>query len=197
MKKTLIPGLFVLLCLGSTLTQAQSKKDKEDLSTGELLVQTTGSELAPGSEPGAAQSLNRAVLAQDGIGNRGTIDQRLLGAGRGNAATIAQDGNGNAAAILQNGFGNRTTIVQLGNNNTAASEINGRNTESDILQKGNNNRVDQRLNVDDRRYSVEQMGNNNQLVQRENGSHTPGYGVSMKGEGIRVIVEQGKVSAMP
>lgn len=195
MRKTLNTCLLALLCLSSHLVQAQSGRDPEDTSTGQLLVQQLSAESGNSTE--ATFLTNQATLQQQGSLNQGSIDQHMIGVGRGNAALITQNGMGNAAAILQNGAGSRVSITQSGANNVAASEVNGYNTESDITQRGNGNRVNQQLNVDDRRYSVEQMGNNNNLIQRETGSTTPGYEVTMKGNGIRIIIEQGRVATQP
>jgi hypothetical protein len=189
-------GLLLVLSLASHFTQAQTGHDPEEVNTGQLLLQRLGAETSSLSSEGTT-SVNKATLLQQGALNQGTIDQHMIGIGQGNMASISQSGASNVAAILQNGAGSRTIISQVGANNMAASEINGYNTESEIIQKGNGNRVDQRLNVDDRRYSVEQMGNNNNLVQRESGSTAPGYEVSMKGNGIRIMVEQGRVATMP
>lgn len=193
--------VFVSCCLwgvlGSSAALAQASRDPEDISTGQLLVQRLGTDNLGTSAAEASVVSNQASLLQHGNQNQGSIDQRMVGVGQGNVAGITQSGTSNVAAILQAGAGSRTSIVQVGGSNVAASEINGYNTESDIVQKGNGNRVDQRLNVDDRRYSVEQMGNNNNLVQRESGNTAPGYEVTMKGNGIRIIIEQGRVSTMP
>ncbi|TGE28067.1 hypothetical protein [Hymenobacter metallicola] len=197
MKRVLAIGVLVGLLTGAHRTQAQTSRDPEDISTGQLLEQRLETETLAGSTQQAALGKNQAALLQLGNQNQASIDQRIIGVGQGNTASINQNGTSNLAAILQNGAGSRTIISQAGANNVASSEINGYNTESEILQKGNGNRVDQRLNVDDRRYSVEQMGNNNNLVQRESGSTAPGYEVTMKGNGIRIIIEQGRASTMP
>ncbi|MCB2408987.1 hypothetical protein [Hymenobacter lucidus] len=195
MRIALITNVLVLLCLSGQQVQAQSGRDPEDTSTGQLLVQQLSNESGNATE--ATLLTNQATLQQQGSLNQASIDQHMIGVGRGNAAIISQNGMGNAAAILQNGAGGRVTITQSGANNVAASEVNGYNTESDITQRGNGNRVDQQLNVDERRYSVEQMGNNNNLIQRETGSTTPGYEVTMKGNGIKIIIEQGRVATQP
>ncbi|TGE18631.1 hypothetical protein [Hymenobacter elongatus] len=197
MKTVLGTFLLVALSLASHGAWAQASRDPEDISTGQLLQQRLGVAQASSDDASSTNPANRATLMQYGSANRGSIDQRMIGVGQGNAAIITQDGMSNVAAILQTGSGSRTSISQIGVSNIASSELRGYNAESDITQKGYNNRVDQRLNVDDRRYTVEQMGSNNTLVQRESGSTAPGYEVSMKGNGIRIIVEQGRVSSLP
>ncbi|UOQ71666.1 hypothetical protein [Hymenobacter cellulosilyticus] len=195
MKTVFRLGMLVLSGLGSHLAQAQTSRDPEDISQGQLLVQQSNGQAL--SAPEANPLTNQALLQQNGSLNQSSIDQHMLGVGRGNTASITQSGANNAAAILQSGAANRTSITQVGASNVAASEITGYNTESEIVQRGNGNRVDQRLSVDERRYSVEQMGNNNNLVQRESGSTAPGYEVTMKGNGIRIIIEQGRATTMP
>lgn len=184
---------WALALLAATQARAQGRQDPADISTGQLLIQQ-GSTLAV---PPTSATENQALLNQQGNGNRGSIEQNLLSAGRGNVAAILQTGNGNAAAVLQTGLANRTTITQVGAGNVAVSDLTGYNTESNILQNGNRNQVDQQLVRDNQRYSVEQQGNNNNLLQRETGGNAPGYNVTMRGNGINVMIEQGKVSRLP
>ncbi|MBT9393798.1 hypothetical protein KLP40_11550 [Hymenobacter sp. NST-14] len=185
-----------LALLAATQARAQRSQDPEDISTGQQLIQQAGATpaLLPAASP---DNQNQALLTQQGNGNQATIEQHLLSAGRGNVATILQTGNGNAAAALQTGLANRTTITQVGTGNVAVSDLTGYNTESNILQNGNRNQVDQQLVRDNQRYSVEQQGNNNNLLQRETGGNAPGYNVTMRGNGINVMIEQGKATQLP
>ena len=183
----------LLLLLAATHAQAQNSRDLDDISTGQQLIQQAGATqvLVPETTE------NRAILSQQGNANQATIDQHLLNAGRGNVATILQTGNSNVAAALQTGLANRTTITQIGSDNVAVSDLTGYNTESVIVQNGTRNQVDQQLVRDNQRYSVEQMGRNNNLVQRETSGTAPGYNVTMRGNGINVMIEQGNISRQP
>ncbi|TGE23823.1 hypothetical protein E5K00_00995 [Hymenobacter aquaticus] len=192
MRTVLALGLLVILGLSSRPGQAQSGQNADDISVGQQLIQQDAGSIV---EPSSAT--NKASLLQNGTLNQSSIDQRMLGVGQGNTALITQNGASNVAYILQAGAQNRTSVSQVGANNVALSEITGSNTESDIVQRGNGNRVEQRLSVDDRRYTVEQMGTNNTLLQRESGTTAPGYEVTMKGNGIRIVIEQGRVATMP
>lgn len=173
-------------------------QEADDISTGQRLVQT-GAFPTDGlsSSESRAPDANRATLLQQGNQNQGTIDQSILSAGRGNAAAISQNGNNNAAAALQTGAYNRTVITQAGNSNVVVSDIQGYNTESVISQDGNRNRVDQEIKRDNQNYTVEQIGNNNHLIQRETSGRNPGYEVEMRGNGIQIMIEQGRVSRLP
>ncbi|GAA4012997.1 hypothetical protein GCM10022408_27290 [Hymenobacter fastidiosus] len=192
MKKICVYSLTVLLGLSSAYVsaQTQSKEPKEEISKEQRLVERFGTEQL-NSLP--ESSIDRSILAQQGNNNAATIDQRLLGI-QGNTAVVLQLGNTNVVNATQTGAGNSTTVKQVGNRNHVTSDINGYETESFILQDGSYNKITQELNVDERRYKVQQQGNNNQLTQRENGAAAPpGYEIHMKGNGIKMTIEQGKV----
>lgn len=192
-------SFFAWTCSGLlALSGTAFAQGAEDVSTGQLLLQT-GALPTDGLTTSEARvaTANQATLIQQGNQNQGTIDQSILSAGRGNAAAISQNGNNNAAAALQTGFYNRTLITQVGNRNVVVSDIQGNNTESVITQDGNRNRVDQEIKRDNQNYSVEQIGNNNHLIQRETSGRNPGYEVEMRGNGIQIMIEQGRVSRLP
>lgn len=194
--RTFVQCLAAALLVSIGAAQAQNSRDPDGISTGQQLIQTFGTSQV--SEVATTPAgLNQAMLQQQGNANVSTITQTMLSAGQGNVAAVLQNGNSNAAAALQNGVNNRTTITQIGNNNVAVSDITGYNTESAILQNGNRNQVDQQLIRDNQRYSIEQQGNNNNLVQRETSGAAPGYNVTMRGNGIQIMIEQGRVSRLP
>ncbi|UPL47800.1 hypothetical protein [Hymenobacter sublimis] len=198
MKPTTVKYVPLALLLSIGAARAQGNRDPDGVSTGQQLIQAFGtSQLTPSEVAASAAGVNQATLVQQGNANVSTISQTLLSAGQGNMAAVLQNGNNNAAAALQNGVNNRTTITQIGNSNVAVSDITGYNTESTVLQNGNRNQVEQQLIRDSQRYTVEQLGNNNNLVQRETSGTTPGYNVTMKGNGIQIMIEQGRVSRLP
>lgn len=199
MKTLLFCGLLTVCAFNAGTLQAQNGRDEQEISTGQLLIQTSGiNQITTGETNGNQSAMaNQALQQQQGNLNVSSIDQSILNAGRGNAASIVQNGNSNAAAAIQTGAYNRTTITQLGNQNVVISEIEGYNTESAVNQRGNRNRVEQEIDRDNQRYTVDQVGNNNRLIQRETTGNNPGYGVEMRGNGIQVMVEQGRVSRLP
>ncbi|KAA9327181.1 hypothetical protein F0P96_18260 [Hymenobacter busanensis] len=188
--------VLIVFCLISwTITaNAQQRESNDSQRAEQALAEQLGPERLPLDVLTALSDANRAILVQEGNQNAASIQQmRTSGASLGNLVNLVQVGSGNAATIEQAGAATRTSVEQYGTNNWVESDINGLNTESQIRQTGANNRVEQDLDVDNRRYTVEQTGRNNQLIQRENGTTTPGYEVQMRGNGIRIIIEQGRV----
>jgi minor curlin subunit len=199
MKTSMLCGLLAALAFSAATAQAQNSQDPQDISTGQLLIQA--GEIVQASPAGfnstPSAGANQALLQQQGNLNVSSIDQSILSAGRGNVASVVQNGNSNAAAAIQTGAYNQTTITQTGNQNVVVSKVEGYNTESEVSQRGNRNRVEQEIDRDNRRYTVEQIGNNNRLIQRETTGNNPGYEVEMRGNGIQVMIEQGRVSRLP
>ncbi|WP_400190317.1 hypothetical protein [Hymenobacter sp. B81] len=184
----------LLSLLSGAVLLAPAAQAQDSPSAEHELAQQLGTERLPISLAGSAAELNETTLTQTGSHNSALVRQLRAGeAPLGNLVYMVQAGTGNSANLGQTGAGNRTVVEQFGNGNQVESDINGLNTESRIRQSGTANRVDQELNVDNRRYLVEQNGRNNELVQREQGATTPGYEVHMRGTGIRIVIEQGRV----
>ena len=152
--------------------------------------------------PGDARNLS--VLRQTGQGNIAAIEQVSQGsspnealivqAGTANISGFYQYGSGNQASLTLEGSRNTSTVYQRGNNNTFDGRVVGDRNDVDVVQNGQNNRSTLDAAGNGRRYPVLQVGNNNQLTQREAAGTTApqGYGVEMRGNGIRLTIEQGR-----
>ena len=173
------------------------------------------------SIPGDARNIS--ALLQTGTGNASTVEQRSLSlqenqayivqagaanilgltqTGGGNQAYMTQLGIGNHANFSQNGQGNSSTIVQKGDYNILDGTVDGRSNKVDIYQNGSNNQVKTDINDNNRnltisqsngKFTISQEGNGNTLTQLETSPQSKGYGVEMRGNGINLTIEQGKV----
>lgn len=108
-----------------------------------------------------------AFQQQTGDGNQGFIGQYADTNDSNNGAQI-QDGNNNAAAILQNAFGSPN-----GNGNTGRQEQYGSDNSLGLMQNGNNHRALQVQSGDANSALSTQRGRNNNLniFQEGNGSY--------------------------
>ncbi|RAK63486.1 hypothetical protein [Hymenobacter edaphi] len=173
---------------------AQQNADREGISNEQQLAERLGTERLPVASA-AATGPNTTQLLQQGSQNEAAVEQRYAGAALGNLVQIVQAGAANLADIGQIGAANRTVVEQRGAGNRIESQLTGTGIEAEIRQRGNQNLLQQDLSLDNRRYLVEQRGNANELVQRESGAAPgPGYEVRMVGNGIRLTIEQGRVS---
>ena len=72
--------------------------------------------------------------------------------------------------------------------------MSGNDNELNIQQDGANNRVQSEVRQNDRTYSISQIGYGNTLTQKETTTQSPqGYSIEMRGVGISVTIEQGRV----
>jgi hypothetical protein len=174
---------------------AQQNTDRDGISNEQQLAERLGTERLPVA-PATITGPNTTLLLQQGHQNEAAVEQRYAGAAAlGNLVQIAQAGAANMADIAQYGAANRTVVNQQGAANRVESQLTGTGIEAEIRQRGNQNLLQQDLSLDNRRYLVEQRGNGNELVQRESGAAPgPGYEVRMVGNGIRLTIEQGRVS---
>ncbi|MFD2719438.1 hypothetical protein ACFST9_11980 [Hymenobacter monticola] len=172
--------------------------------------------------PTPANGRNVSTLQQNGRDNTAAINQQTLSSlgnqayvtqageynglslmqmGGGNIANVTQNGNNNNAEYTQNGQGNSSTITQKGRNNriqglSAESEfqLQGDYNTMKITQEGSNNTVKGEIRENSRVYDIRQNGNNNTLTQIETSPQAPkGYTVEMKGSGINLTIQQGRV----
>jgi minor curlin subunit len=194
---------------------AQQRAPSEAPTTEQRLAEDLGLERLPGNVSPAGNEQNAVTLLQNGAGNTARIDQRslasasnqayveqvgtanalgLVQAGSGNVATVGQNGTGNQADLTQNGQGNASTLAQKGDNNRLTGLVAGNGNELNIRQNGNNNQVNSEIRENKQAYTINQYGNGNVLKQVEtNVQGTPGYTVEMRGTGINLTIEQGKV----
>lgn len=155
--------------------------------------------------------LNTAIIDQQtlsALGNQAYVEQagslnavELVQRQGGNVANITQNGRSNTASYMQDGKGNNTTISQSGQGNKLQGIadgsdflLQGDNNVMRIDQNGNNNTIKGEVRESNRLYEIRQNGNNNTLTQIETSSALPkGYTVDMKGQGINLTIEQGRV----
>ena len=165
---------------------------------------------------------NVTGLLQNGTGNTARIDQQNLATlanqayvvqigeanvlntiqfGNNNRLFANQIGNGNRAGYTQDGQNNSTTITQNGSQNKVQGVqgeadllLEGNNNNMKITQKGDYNTVEGKIRENNRKYEITQYGSENKLIQVESTMQAPmGYNVEMRGRGINLTIEQGKV----
>jgi len=152
--------------------------------------------------PAIGNADNVAILSQIGNNNESFITQigddnmaRLAIEGNRNSTEVTQRGNNNLFDMDLTGNNNPVTLRQLGNNNVYDMDLNALNTPVNLLQNGNGNRVSSNLTGNNREYNISQYGNNNLLKQVEGSTVFPqGYNVEMRGNGIRLTIEQGRIT---
>lgn len=203
---------LVAITLGA---HAQQRPASEAATSEQRLAEDLGLERLPSSTPALSTLQNAATLLQSGTGNTARIDQQslantgnqayveqvgvanalgLVQTGSGNVATVGQSGAGNQADLTQNGQGNASTLTQQGNNNRLTGVVVGNSNELNIHQDGSNNQVDSEIRQNKQAYTINQYGSGNLLKQVESTVQgTPGYTVEMRGTGINLTIEQGKV----
>jgi minor curlin subunit len=142
-------------------------------------------------------ALNQAYVVQAGNANILTLTQTQGG----NLADITQVGSANQVGYSQKGQGNLTSISQKGTGNkiqgiTENSDylLQGDNNVMRISQNGSNNTIKGEVVENRRLYEIRQTGSSNTLTQIETSAQAPkGYIVEMRGQGINLTIEQGKV----
>ncbi|WP_426490975.1 hypothetical protein [Hymenobacter sp. 102] len=184
-----------MLLVSTAFGQRLEGSTSEAATAEQRLAETIGVERLPvGPAAAIADTRNLAILLQNGNDNRATATQYNTG-GAVNQAYIVQVGNYNLADVTQDGAGNTATVGQNGNRNQARLTVDGNDNAIAITQEGNRNVVQGTVEADARRYQIAQYGNGNTLTQLENSTASPqGYSIEMRGQGIRLSVEQGRVS---
>ena len=147
---------------------------------------------------------NVSILSQIGNSNEAFIRQagddntsRLAILGDGNKTEVIQEGRRNFFDMDLVGNNNPVSVKQFGNNNVYDMDLNASNTPINLVQNGTSNRVVSNLMAaTEREYSIRQYGNNNVLNQAEGNASVlqKGYSVEMRGNGIRMTIEQGRVT---
>lgn len=209
---------YCLFALASSLAATQvAQAQQRAPSEAPTAEQRLAEDISPDRLPlNAATYQNAATLLQNGTGNTARIDQQgltgagvnqtyveqvgaanslgLIQTGSGNVATAAQNGTGNQADLTQQGQHNTSALTQRGDNNRLTGVVAADRTELNISQNGSNNQVSSEIRESQRSYTINQYGNNNSLKQVESTIQaTPGYTVEMRGSGINLTIEQGKV----
>lgn len=203
------------LCFSIGVAHAQQRAPSEAPTSEQRLAEDLGLERLPSGAPSLSSLQNAATLLQSGTSNTARIDQQSLASGgnqayveqvgavnilglvqtgSGNMATVGQSGAGNQADLTQNGQGNASALTQQGNNNRLTGVVVGNSNELNIHQDGSNNQVDSEIRQNKQAYTINQYGSGNLLKQVESTVQgTPGYTVEMRGTGINLTIEQGKV----
>jgi minor curlin subunit len=214
MARTYLLVLTALLVV-SAAAQAQQRPASEAPTTEQRLAEDVGLERLTTGAPALTTLQNAAILLQNGVGNTARIDQQslagasnqayveqvgaanalgLVQVGGGNAATVQQYGNGNQADLTQQGQGNSLALTQRGDNNRLTGQLVGNQSGLNIYQEGSNNQVDSEIRQNKQAYTINQYGTGNSLKQVETTTQaTPGYTVEMRGSGINLTIEQGKI----
>lgn len=215
MKRTSFFALTGALALATVVAQAQQRTPSEAATAEQRLAEDLGLERLPNGAPAASDLRNASTLLQTGNGNTARLDQQglatpvnqaymaqvgtanVLGVnqtGSGNSAYVSQNGSGNQLDFTQDGRGNSSTLTQRGSANQLKGMVDGNNNEVNIRQDGSNNVVNSEIREDRRTYNITQQGYGNTLNQVESTSQTPqGYNVEMRGNGIRLTIEQSRV----
>lgn len=145
---------------------------------------------------------NVSLLTQIGNSNEAFIRQvgdnnasRLAIFGDHNKTEVIQEGRRNLFDMDLTGNNNPVSIKQYGDNNVYDMDLNASNTPVNLVQNGASNRVVSNLTGTNREYNISQYGNNNVLTQTESNTVLQkGYSVEMRGNGIRLSIEQGRVT---
>jgi minor curlin subunit len=207
MKKFLASCIGLLAFWGvPTLAHAQNNGSEKLVSAAQQLIEEIGLDHLPASITALkpADARNLSALKQTGSNNEATIEQINIGS-LPNQSLIVQAGIGNIVGLYQSGFDNTSTlklkgdknigkIAQDGSSNSFDGQITGHDNTFDVVQTGSGNHSTLDVVSNGRDYPVLQQGNNNSLVQREGPASTAplGYGVEMRGNGIRLTIEQGR-----
>lgn len=187
-------GLLASLLSWASVAQAQQEGRSEAGSASQRLVEDFG--LSTGDrllDPSLANTRNLAKVVQLGSSNRAIAEQNNPGSAA-NQAYIMQVGSANEATLAQQGSGNSTTINQQGRGNQATSRVQGNDNTTKLNQIGNDNRLVRDVITDQTDFKLTQLGNNNQL--RQTGTESlapPRYEVEMKGNGIQLSIQNGRI----
>ena len=214
MARTYLLVLSGALLLSSAAAQAQ-RAPSEAPTTEQRLAEDVGLDRLPSGAPALSALQNAATLLQNGAGNSARIDQQslagisnqayveqvgaanalgLVQTGGGNVANVQQNGTGNQADLTQQGQSNSSALTQRGDNNRLTGQLVGNQSGLNIYQEGSNNQVDSEIRQNKQAYTINQFGTGNSLKQVETTTQaTPGYTVEMRGTGINLTIEQGKI----
>lgn len=203
----MLGALCLFGALASTGAHAQSvanlKPSAQPTPDNEIGIRDLPEQLRPAA-PLLSAADNVAFLSQVGSNNDSFIAQvgdqnlaRLSIVGSGNTTAVLQDGNKNRFEMTVTGDNNPVSLTQLGDNNAYVMDLNASNTPVNLVQNGAGNRVSSSLTaINNRQYNISQYGNNNLLNQAEGRGATlapQGYSVEMRGNGIRMTIDQGRV----
>jgi minor curlin subunit len=211
--------LLNFFCVGAALliahTGTAQQYSSEAATAQQHLVETIGTEQISSALNSLENAKNTSLLLQNGMRNTARIDQQslsmlgnqayvaqvgaanvlgLVQTGGGNAVAVSQSGTSNQTDLMQNGHRNTSALIQKGDNNRLTGLVDGNDNELTVRQDGSNNKVDSEIRQNNKAYTINQYGNSNALKQVESTAQvTPGYTVEMRGTGINLTIEQGRV----
>ncbi len=207
--------LAVTSLFAAAPTKAQLRGSSEAATIEQRLGEDLGIERLPTATPEASRSRNVTALLQMGAGNSARLDQRELSAqgnqayvvqvgvanilgvnqiGGENKAYVTQRGVDNRTSFTQDGQSNTSTITQQGTSNRLTGVVDGDRNEVNVHQDGANNQINGEIRQDGRTYNIKQYGIGNTLNQLESTNQVNrGYNVEMRGNGINLTIQQGKV----
>lgn len=146
-----------------------------------ILVDQTANDAANKTELQQAGFQNEAFITQ--VQNPGGLDPNTI-----NAWQIGQQ---NDMMLKQFGSGNRSYAVQYGDNNSIESEISGNKNLTVYGQIGDANTINTNVTGNNLGYLLVQYGNGNSMMQIEDGSRSPEYQVTQRGDGMKLIITNG------
>ena len=207
MKTLLYIGIGAWIGWTAPAAQAQGRPAADAPSAIQQLVEEIGLDRLPSNivVPSPRNARNLSAVEQNGSGNQAGITQVSTGTGSNqalilqvgtlNAADLAQYGSDNSASLRLTGNKNTGSLGQNGSSNTSDMRLTGNNNNLDVMQNGQGNSATLDATGSNRRYVINQLGDNNVLKQQEglNSSLPRGYNVDMRGNGIRLTIEQGNV----
>ena len=197
--------------------RAQERVSSEAATAEQRLAEDVGLERLRGALPQSTvrEAQNTAELLQIGVGNNAVLDQRnlatlgnqayitqagavnvleLVQQGSDNRTYLNQQGYDNRASFRQDGQGNSSTLSQRGAGNKLTGLVDGDGNQVNVRQDGYSNQVKSEIHQDGRTYNINQIGYNNTLTQLESAAQAAkGYSIEMRGSGINITIEQGKI----
>jgi hypothetical protein len=188
---------YCILLSGLSLTAAPAAAQQLGLSDADTPEQRLAEDLGAGFQTVTKPLLtvlpntqNMSDVVQLGFRNQATTIQNNPGM-EANQAYILQVGSLNTSAVTQNGSGNVTHVTQKGRSNNVVSEVTGNNNVTTLTQQGDDNHIVRQVATENAEFTLLQTGNNNRLNQLGNESQAPQrYSVEMKGNGIKLSIEQ-------
>ncbi|QNH63607.1 hypothetical protein [Hymenobacter sediminicola] len=193
MKRNLFFMLLSLLLIGGNPAFAQQLGRSEAATAEQRLLEDIGPGWVDTNPALVPNAQNAATIVQQGSANRATSTQNNPGTNP-NLTSIMQVGDLNQAYVAQRGSGNNTSVKQNGDRNLVNSAVTGDNNTTKLVQNGDGNEFIRDAITNNTNVTITQDGVNNRLVQQGSQTQTPPrYEVEMRGNGINLTIEQGRI----
>ena len=108
-----------------------------------------------------------------------------------NQIHVEQHGQQHQLEATQQGQHNQWDITQEGQQHQFEGSMLGNHNQVEVQQFGQQNYIQQDLIGNGMDYSITQQGSQLELIQIEHNSLAPAYDVQQRGQGMRVVIEQG------